>query len=170
MDQRKRNGQSPITSTRFAFRLICRFNSVIRPTLRYTLRAFGIANRRLIATDISLLFQLHSLLIPNMPQGLMRAVHTAIHPNSSNSGQQLRNGVFDQQLASDKVAPCTVYCGASAFRYFNLSADSDFLLLLLLERSSLAIRHVTQHIALLLWIYLTDSCHYRAIYCIRSDR
>ena len=151
---------------------------MIRPTLRYTLWAFGIANRRLIPNDISLPFQLHSLSIPNMPQGLMRAVYTVTHPNSSNSGQQPRtqvrgrrpDGVFDQQLACDKVAPCTVYCGASAFRYFNLSADSDFLLLLLLERSSLAIRHVTQHIALLLWIYLTDSCHYRAIYCIRSDR
>lgn len=178
MDQRKRSGQSPITSTRFAFGLIFRFSSVIRPTLRYTLRAFGIANRRLIPNDISLPFQLHSLSIPNMPQGLMRAVHTAIHPNSSNSGQQLRNqvrgrrpdGVFDQQLACDKVAPCMVYCGASAFRYYNLSADSDFLLLLLLERPSLAIRHVAQRVAFSLWIYLTDSCHYRAIYCTRSDR
>lgn len=102
MDQRKRSGQSPITSTRFALSLLSRFSSVIRSSLRYTLRAFGIANRRLIPNDISLPFQLHSLLIPNMPQGLMRAVHTAIHPNTPTraSSYEIRYAVAIQTVCS----------------------------------------------------------------------
>lgn len=178
MDQGKRSGQNPITSSRFAFRLIFRFSSVIPSTLRYTLRAFGIANRRLIPNDISLPFQLHSLSIPNMPQGLMRAVRTAIHPNllTRANSHELRYAVAVQTVCSISSSPVIKslrvrYIAAPVlFAIFNLSAGSDFLLLLLLLQTlSLAIRLVTQRIALLLWIYFTNSCLYEAIFALTAD-